>query len=248
MKYKLVAFFLLVMSLQAHSASFDCTKAKTFIEKEICTNEALGGLDEKLADSYKNAISSSPNPSEITNEQRKWLREVRNICTDSNCLIKAYQVRIKDIHEVSQRQVSAKPAPTNEPIFELTPQELKNSIPKTSLAEFETKYLNDFKLFYKRFQYLVQNNKKEEISELIKFPINKKIKNKKLFLDNFDDIFDAEMRASIKNVEFAELYALKGEFNIGKYGYDLTFKSIGKSGAPYKFGIDSLSYKNNRDE
>jgi uncharacterized protein len=247
MKYTLLALFFLTFSLQSHSASFDCAKAKSFIEKEICSNQELGSLDEKLAESYKNAISSRSNASDITNEQRKWLREVRNTCTDTNCLVKSYQSRIKEIQEAPQSQVLPKTT-SNEPILELSPQELKNSIPKTSLAEFETKYLNDFKLFYKRFQYLVQNNKKEEISELIRFPINKKIKNKKIFLDNFDDIFDNEMRASIKNVDYAELYAVKGEFNIGKYGYDLTFKSIGKAGAPYKFGIDSLSYKNNRDD
>jgi len=165
MKYTLLALFLLNFSLQSHSASFDCAKAKSFIEKEICSNQELGSLDEKLAESYKNAISSRSNASDITNEQRKWLREVRNICTDTNCLIKSYQSRIKEIQETPLSQVPPKTA-SNEPIFDLPPQELKNSIPKTSLAEFETKYLNDFKLFYKRFQYLVQNNKKEEISEL----------------------------------------------------------------------------------
>ena len=52
MKYKLVAFFLLVMSLQAHSASFDCAKAKTIHEKFICGNPNLDALDKQLVESY----------------------------------------------------------------------------------------------------------------------------------------------------------------------------------------------------
>lgn len=247
-KLNLLSIFILLFAVNANAASFDCAKAKSFIEKEICSNQDLGNFDEELSDLYKKIILARNNAPEITTEQRKWLRENRNICSDSACLIKAYQVRIKELQASLLNQAASRSIDSAEPVFELTEQELKNSIPQTPLKEFETKYLDDFKLFYKRFQYLVSNNKKEEISELIKLPINKKIKSKKLFIDNFEDIFDKEMRAVIGGVNYSELYALKGEFNIGKYGYDITFKNIGKGGAPYKFGISSMSYKNNRDE
>ena len=247
-RLNLVSIVILLFALKANAASFDCAKAKSFIEKEICSNQNLGSFDEELSDLYKRAISSRNNAPEITAEQRKWLRETRNICSDSACLIKAYQVRIKELQASLLNQTTSKGIDLVEPVFELTAQELKNDIPETPLKPSSTKYLNDFKLFYKRFQYLVVNNKKEEISKLVKFPINKKIKNSKLFMDNFEDIFDKEMRMVIGNVDYSELYALKGKFYIGKYGYAITVESIGKAGAPHKFVISSMDYKNNRDE
>ena len=45
-----------------HSASFDCAKATTKIEKVICANPKLSELDEKLSALYKKVLELSPIP------------------------------------------------------------------------------------------------------------------------------------------------------------------------------------------
>jgi len=56
------------------SASFDCTKAKSKVEKAICGDQELSRLDEQLAAAYKTALTAHPLPSYVRARQRDWLR------------------------------------------------------------------------------------------------------------------------------------------------------------------------------
>lgn len=42
------------------AASFDCTKAKSPVEKAICSDAELGKLDEDLSKVYKDALKEHP--------------------------------------------------------------------------------------------------------------------------------------------------------------------------------------------
>jgi len=48
---------LLTNSACSQSASFDCTKASTDVEKMICADPQLASLDEQMAEFYKAAIA-----------------------------------------------------------------------------------------------------------------------------------------------------------------------------------------------
>ena len=78
MKFKLFTFFLLVISLQAHSASFDCAKAKTIHEKFICGNPKLDALDKQLGESYSSVNKIFPLKGYIQAIHRSWLIGYRN--------------------------------------------------------------------------------------------------------------------------------------------------------------------------
>src|SRR5206468_1458560 len=54
-----VATFLVGMS-SVHSASFDCAKAKTKIDKLICSDARLSEADEKLTALYNDVLPNSP--------------------------------------------------------------------------------------------------------------------------------------------------------------------------------------------
>jgi len=101
---KLFLLTLLVLSF-LHSASFDCKKASTNIEKTICGApsgaEFLIGLDERLSNKYnmiKEALPENKKNSFISS-QRKWLRERNKNCEThydiSNCLMPMYKKRIE---------------------------------------------------------------------------------------------------------------------------------------------------------
>ena len=93
----LVILAVLLFSAPAFSASFDCTKASNFVEKEICSDPVLGNLDEALANNYKEMLSSDfgGSVSSLKADQRKWIAN-RNKCTTRDCLISAYRKRVDE--------------------------------------------------------------------------------------------------------------------------------------------------------
>jgi uncharacterized protein len=77
-----------------HAASFDCAKASTSIEKNICADSQLSNLDSQLMQAYRQSLASAGNGDAVKAEQRAWLVEARNKCQDVACLKSAYAERI----------------------------------------------------------------------------------------------------------------------------------------------------------
>ncbi len=76
----------LLVATPALAASFDCKRAKTEIEKEICFLPELSGLDGKIATLYSAAVGAlrQANPGQIPRlqkSQRDWLA-TRDACYD----------------------------------------------------------------------------------------------------------------------------------------------------------------------
>lgn len=95
----MLIFVLMTSSL--FGASFDCTKAKSDVEKAICQDDELSKLDEALDSAYKEALINgtyydqyTPDIKKIKQAQREWVKE-RNTCDgDIDCLIEKYNSRL----------------------------------------------------------------------------------------------------------------------------------------------------------
>jgi uncharacterized protein len=109
----------------AYAASFDCTKAATKTEKLICADEKLSALDEQLATAYKTASETVTDKNALKAQQKKWLKQKRNVCSDVACLSQAYQARISaltasntpaavDVASSEMLAKDTKPASSNE--------------------------------------------------------------------------------------------------------------------------------------
>lgn len=85
------------VTLTVNAASFDCGKAGTNIEKQICASVQLNQLDEDLARKYKILMASIDDGQKnaLIKDQKSWLAQ-RNSCTNSACIEEAYKSRIKD--------------------------------------------------------------------------------------------------------------------------------------------------------
>ena len=100
---KFLFFILLSMGLMgamskgAHSASFNCNKASTSLEKTICGNPALNSLDSELGRLYKAVRGQLAGDGKklFKSEHRKWLKSRAKNCpsTESACLIMQYTLR-----------------------------------------------------------------------------------------------------------------------------------------------------------
>lgn len=76
-------------------ASFDCAKAASRIEKLICSSPSTADADARLAAAYTAARVKSNNPDALKVDQRHWLADERNACTDAACLVRVTDARIQ---------------------------------------------------------------------------------------------------------------------------------------------------------
>lgn len=76
---------------RAQAASFDCAKARTAVEKAICTSPDLSKLDDTLLVAYKTALGGLTRKAaaELKSSQRHWLDFVQRACTKDASVAKS---------------------------------------------------------------------------------------------------------------------------------------------------------------
>lgn len=90
-----VSAYSLAQSVQA--ASFDCAKAQTRVEKLICSDAELSGLDDEMAASYKAVLQDTVRAEATKQTQKLWLKE-RNACISDSCVLRSYQGRLAKLN------------------------------------------------------------------------------------------------------------------------------------------------------
>jgi uncharacterized protein len=95
----LMMLCVLVLSVAAQGASFDCGKAATKVEKLICADTETSKLDREMQSAYQDAYKHTADPVGLKLEQRRWLR-VRNVCRDTPCLARIYRARLARLNEI----------------------------------------------------------------------------------------------------------------------------------------------------
>ena len=88
---------LFLLPTPAQSAGFDCALAGTKIEKLICQDMELSALDSRMSEAYEQALTPTNDTSQMKEQQHRWLRDVRNRCSDFYCLKSAYTRRIEQL-------------------------------------------------------------------------------------------------------------------------------------------------------
>lgn len=99
---------ILVMSSVLFGAGFDCAKASNDVENMICENADLEWLDSILSDTYTAVLKSVPNKHAIKLDQKKWLKNVRDRCNDTECIDLAYAHRIGDLNNIWNEEFKRK--------------------------------------------------------------------------------------------------------------------------------------------
>ncbi len=99
MKSAIVIMWWLVLGISAQAASLNCSNTASKIDKLICDDDELMKLDGTLSKAYQQSLEQSDNNRKATEDQQKWLKEVRNLCKDAECLKLSYQDRISKLLE-----------------------------------------------------------------------------------------------------------------------------------------------------
>ena len=78
-------------------ASFDCAKASSAIEHLICSTPQAADADLRLASAYSAARAKASDPAALKADQRKWMKDERDACSDAECLVKVTEARINKL-------------------------------------------------------------------------------------------------------------------------------------------------------
>lgn len=93
--YVVIVAFLMSLNSTVIAASFDCNKARGFVEQTICTTPELSTLDEQLSFVYKKVNSSkSGNVDSLKKSQQLWLKNERNKAKNAQEIKDTYTQRI----------------------------------------------------------------------------------------------------------------------------------------------------------
>jgi len=108
LKMRLIIFILaMLQTCVAYGASFDCAKAKSKLEKMICSDPALDKADTQMGESYKNAIKKFPIPGFIQATQKIFLNGF-NDCEDVTSCKDMLNSRITVLDDYANAKIYAR--------------------------------------------------------------------------------------------------------------------------------------------
>lgn len=84
------------VSKAALARSLDCSKLASIQAQLICGDTELARVDKELADAYWRALKTGKKAS-VRNDQRVWIQEHRNKCSDKACLLQTYRMRMNEL-------------------------------------------------------------------------------------------------------------------------------------------------------
>ncbi len=91
----------------AKAASFDCAKAATTVENEICADPALSQADERMAQAYGKVMEATLAPRALRSDQMRWLAS-RELVGTLDDLRGSYDRRIAELLADRDRWQSAR--------------------------------------------------------------------------------------------------------------------------------------------
>ncbi len=98
---KRVLAFLLAVALSPWAlevvAVTDCSKAKTNIDRLMCSNDKVGVADQLMAMAFRSAFYRAQDKDALIKEQEEWRKNVRDACNDVPCLLEAYERRTSEL-------------------------------------------------------------------------------------------------------------------------------------------------------
>jgi uncharacterized protein len=97
MPLKIIVLSLLMCQIGSAWAVIDCSKPKTKVDWMLCSNDKAAREEERMAFAFREAMNRTDKREALQQEQRDWNVNVRDVCNDVTCLVKAYRERATEL-------------------------------------------------------------------------------------------------------------------------------------------------------
>ena len=78
-------------------AAIDCSRAKTNVERLLCSSDRLAVADQLMAIAFRDAFHRTDRREDLVSDQERWRKSVRDACNDVPCLMRAYEDRTSEL-------------------------------------------------------------------------------------------------------------------------------------------------------
>ena len=97
MHVRTIALLCLLSQLGSAWAVVDCSKPKTKVDWMLCSNDKAALEEERMALEFRAAMNRTDKREALMQEQRDWTVNVRDICNEVACLVRAYRDRASEL-------------------------------------------------------------------------------------------------------------------------------------------------------
>lgn len=95
----LLALWVSAVATPCH-AIMDCSRARTNVEKLLCSSDRASAADQQMALAFRGAFARTGNRTRLLDEQKQWQDSVRDRCVDVTCLLRVFRERISDLEDI----------------------------------------------------------------------------------------------------------------------------------------------------
>jgi uncharacterized protein len=97
MRKLLVLLGCVLLSPAGAKAVIDCSRAVSNVDRMVCSSERLAAAEEHMAQAFRQAMRRGANREQLLASQRDWKINVRDVCNDAQCLLRAFDARSTEL-------------------------------------------------------------------------------------------------------------------------------------------------------
>jgi uncharacterized protein len=97
MRIALTFLFCVLLPTGSAKAVIDCSKAASNADRLVCSNNRLADAEERMAIAFRDAMRRGVDRDKLVGTQREWKANVRDVCNDVDCLMRAYEDRAAEL-------------------------------------------------------------------------------------------------------------------------------------------------------
>jgi uncharacterized protein len=93
----IIALIIGALSCGQGLAVTDCSRPKTNVDRLLCSSDRLAVADQMMAVAFRDAFNRTEDREALLADQERWRTQVRDVCNDVPCLMRAYQDRTSEL-------------------------------------------------------------------------------------------------------------------------------------------------------
>lgn len=83
----------------AAQAVLDCSKARTPVERVLCSSPRAALAEQRMALAFRSAFARAADREALRADQLRWQGAVRDACVDADCLVRVCDERVADLED-----------------------------------------------------------------------------------------------------------------------------------------------------